>query len=143
MILLTEAPLDPQAAVDAVMTDSDGAYVLFVGVVRDHSRGRQVTGLQYEVYAPLAKKQLARLVEDVARRWNLRCSLLHRYGYVAVGEASVVVCVAGAHRGDAFDACRWVIDTLKADVPIWKKEFATDGTFWIEGDDALPAGSES
>ena len=64
---------------------------------------------------------------------------MHRYGYLPVGDASVVICVAGAHRGDAFDACRWTIDTLKAEVPIWKKEFATDGTFWIEGDEAVTA----
>jgi molybdopterin synthase catalytic subunit len=139
MVLLTEAPLDSQQAIDAVLTDADGAYVLFVGVVRDHSRGRSVTGLEYQVYAPMAEAQLARVADEAAKRWGLRVSILHRYGYLAVGEASVVICVAGAHRGEAFDACRWTIDTLKADVPIWKKEFATDGTFWIEGDEALTA----
>ena len=139
MILLTEAPLDPQQAIDAVMTDADGAYVLFVGVVRNHSRGRQVTGLEYQVYAPMAEAQLRRLIDEVGKRWGLRCAILHRFGYLAVGEASVVICAAGAHRAAAFEACQWTIDTLKADVPIWKKEFATDGTYWIEGDDARPA----
>ena len=139
MIVLTDQPLDPQAAIDAVMTPADGAYVLFVGVVRDHARGRQVTGLEYQAYRPLALAQLQKLVDEVQARWGLRCAILHRTGHLAVGEASVVICVAGAHRADAFAACQWTIDTLKADVPIWKKEFARDGTYWIEGDDALPA----
>lgn len=138
MILLTTDKLDPQQAVDAVMTDADGAYVLFVGVVRNHSRGRAVTGLEYQVYAPMAEKQMNRLVEEVKTRWGLTCSILHRYGPIAVGEAAVVVCVSSAHRAEAFDACRWTIDTLKADVPIWKKEFAADGTYWIEGEESIP-----
>lgn len=143
MIRLTEEPLNPQEAVDAVMTHSDGAYVLFVGVVRDHSRGRAVTGLEYQVYAPMAERQMALLVETVLERWGLRCAILHRYGKIQVGEAAVVICVSSAHRAEAFDACRWTIDTLKADVPIWKREFASDGTYWIEGDEALPEGVES
>ncbi len=137
MILLTEDPLNPQQAVEAIMTPADGAYVLFVGVVRNHSRGRSVTGLEYQIYRPMAERQMQRLVDEVQSRWGLRCAILHRYGYIAVGEPSVVVCVSSAHRAEAFDACRWAIDTLKADVPIWKKEFSTDGTYWIEGEDAL------
>lgn len=139
MVLLTDEVLDPDQAARAVMTNSDGAYVLFVGVVRDHARGRSVTGITYDVYKPLAEKQMTRIVEQVRERWGLACAILHRFGYLAVGEASVVVCVASSHRAEAFDACRWAIDALKTDVPIWKKEHAGDGTFWIEGDDALPA----
>lgn len=139
MVQLTDAPLDPQTAIDAVLTDRDGAYVLFVGVVRDHARGRAVTGLEYQVYEPLARKQLARIADQVTERWGLACAILHRFGPIPVGEAAVVVCVASAHRGEAFDACRWAIDTVKHEVPIWKKEFCADGTFWIEGDDAIPA----
>jgi molybdopterin synthase catalytic subunit len=139
MVLLTQDPLQPQQAVTAVMTDADGAYVLFTGVVRDHAKGRRVSGLEYQVYAPMAEKQLARLVSEVQARWGLRASVLHRYGSIPVGEAAVVVCVASAHRAEAFEACRWLIDTLKADVPIWKKETCPDGTFWIEGDEAIPA----
>lgn len=143
MILLTEETLNPQMAVDAVMTDADGAYILFVGVVRNHSRGRSVTGLEYQVYLPLAGKQMQRLVDDVQARWGLRCAILHRFGYLGIGEASVVIAVAGAHRAACFDACRWTIDTLKAEVPIWKKEFAADGTYWIEGEEALPAAPDN
>ena len=142
MVLLTEEPLDPEQAVRAVLTDRDGAYVLFVGVVRDHARGRTVSGLEYHVYRPMAERQMARIVATVRERWGVACALLHRFGYLAVGEASVVVCVGSPHRGEAFDACRWAIDTLKNDVPIWKKEYAQDGTYWIEGDEALKQESD-
>lgn len=121
------------------MTETDGAYVLFVGVVRNHARGRSVTGLEYQVYLPMAEAQMRRLVGEVQERWGLRCAILHRFGYLAVGEASVVICVSGAHRAEAFEACRWTIDALKQDVPIWKKEYAADGTYWIEGEDAIAA----
>jgi molybdopterin synthase catalytic subunit len=139
MIQLTEDPLDPEQAVRAVLTHQDGAYVLFVGVVRAHSRGRTVTALEYQAYVPMAEQQLARLVDAVRDRWGLASAVLHRFGRIAVGETAVVVCVASAHRAEAFDACRWLIDTLKAEVPIWKKEFAADGAYWIEGEDVLPA----
>lgn len=139
MVLLTEEPLDSQMAINAVMTDADGAYVLFVGVVRDLARGRNVVGLEYQAYKPLAEKAMAKIVETVQERWGLTCAILHRVGYLKVGEASVVVCVASPHRAEAFDACRFAIDTLKQDVPIWKKEFATDGTFWIEGEESIAA----
>ena len=139
MVLLTTEPLEPQQAVAAVMTDSDGAYVQFVGVVRDHARGRCVMGLEYQVYAPMATAQMAKLVAEVKIRWGLACAILHRHGFIPVGEVAVVVCVASSHRAEAFEACRWAIDTLKHDVPIWKKEFCADGTFWIEGDEAVAA----
>ena len=143
MVLLTNEKLDPQQAVDAVMTESDGAYVLFVGVVRDHARGRQVTGLEYEAYRPMAEGQMRALVAEVHRRWELRCAILHRFGYLGVGEASVVICVASSHRAEAFEACQWTIDTLKSEVPIWKKEYAGDGMYWIEGDAAILKESDS
>ena len=143
MVLLTEEVLDPQQAVDALVTETDGAYVLFVGVVRNHARGRQIPGLEYEAYRPMAERQMQRIVDEVRERWGLSCSLLHRFGYLAVGEASVVVGVSSPHRAEAFDACRWAIDTLKAEVPIWKKEYAADGTYWIEGEDAIAMGKDS
>lgn len=139
MILLTEEPLDPQQAVNAVMTDADGAYVQFVGVVRDHARGRKVTGLEYQVYKPMAERQMQALIDQVRDRWGLKCAILHRFGYIPVGEIAVVVCVSSPHRAEAFAACEWTINTLKADVPVWKKEFAEGGTFWIEGDEAIGA----
>lgn len=137
MVVLTRDPLDPQEAVEAVLQNTDGAYVLFVGVVRDHARGRAVTGLEYDAYPAMAERQMGQIAEQVRERWNLACAILHRFGYLAVGEVSVVVCVAAAHRAAAFEACRWAIDTLKSDVPIWKKEYAADGTYWIEGEEAV------
>jgi molybdopterin synthase catalytic subunit len=139
MVLLTQEKLESEQAVAAVMTEQDGAYVLFVGVVRDHSRGKNVTGLEYDVYPPLATAQMEKIIQQVREQWGLACAILHRYGRLEIGEASVIICVASPHRGEAFDACEWVIDTLKKEVPLWKKEFATDGTYWIEGEDALPA----
>jgi molybdopterin synthase catalytic subunit len=141
MVVLSPERLVTQKAIDAILTDSDGAYVLFVGVVRDHSKGRSVTGLEYQVHAPMAIAQLEKLVAEVQTRWDLKAAVLHRYGYIPIGEEAVVVCVASSHRGEAFEACRWLIDTLKLNVPIWKKEFCPDGTFWIEGTEAVPAES--
>ena len=139
MVLLTTDPLDPRATENAVSTDRDGAVVCFTGVVRDHSKGRSVTGLEYQAYEPMARKQLERIVSQVRERWGLACAIHHRFGRVAVGEIAIVVAVASPHRAEAFDACRWAIDTVKNEVPIWKKEFTTDGGWWIEGDDSLPA----
>ena len=124
-VLLTEDVLEPMDAVNAVITDRDGAYVLFTGVVRNHSRGRDVSGIEYQAYIPMATSQMRRITEQVEQKWNLRCAILHRFGLVIVGEVSVVVVVASSHRAEAFDACRWAIDTLKNDVPIWKKEFCS------------------
>ncbi|MBC8139958.1 MAG: molybdenum cofactor biosynthesis protein MoaE [Armatimonadetes bacterium] len=137
MVLLSSEPLNAQAAVEAVLTDGDGAYVLFVGVTRNHARGRAVTGLEYDAYKPLAETQLQVIVDGVRERWSLSCAILHRTGYVTVGEPSVVICVASPHRVEAFAACEWAINTLKTDVPIWKKEHAADGTYWIEGDASI------
>lgn len=139
MVLLSSEPLDAQAAVNACLANSDGAYVLFIGVTRNNARNRDVTGLEYDAYKPLAEAQMRAIVDAVRERWNLSCAILHRTGYVAVGEPSVVICVASPHRAEAFQACEWAINTLKTDVPIWKKEYAADGTFWIEGDASIAA----
>lgn len=137
-VRLTADPLDPRVTEAAVRTDQDGAVVCFTGVVRDHSRGKAVTGLEYQAYEPMALRQMQRIADTVRERWGLACAIHHRIGPVAVGEVAVVVAVASAHRAEAFDACRWAIDTVKNEVPIWKKEFATDGGWWIEGADAVP-----
>ena len=136
-VQLIEAELNPQDAIDAVITSADGAFVLFTGVVRNQSKGRQVKGIDYQAYIPMAESQMQRITEQVDEKWGLECAILHRFGYVQVGEASVVICVASPHRAEAFDACRFAIDSVKNDVPIWKKEYAADGTYWIEGDDAI------
>jgi molybdopterin synthase catalytic subunit len=125
-VLLVRAPID-LAALQA--TDSgDGALCLFVGVVRDHNGGRRVLRLEYEAYEEMALPLMERIAAECRERWRLTdVRIVHRLGPLAIGEASVAVAVASPHRREAFEACRYAIDTLKATVPIWKKEFYADG----------------
>jgi molybdopterin synthase catalytic subunit len=132
VIRLVRAPID-LAALHAT-APADGALCLFVGVVRDHHDGRSVSRLEYEAYEEMALAELQKLEQEVRRRWRLGdVRIVHRLGPLAIGEASVAVAVASAHRAEAFEACRYAIDTLKRTVPIWKKEFYADGSAWIEG----------
>ena len=125
-------PLDPRAVEALVADPAAGAVVTFTGTVRDHARGRAVVALEYEAYAPAAEKMLARIGEEIAARWGIeRVAIVHRTGRLPVGEASVVIAVATAHRGEAFAACAYAIERLKAIVPIWKKEFYADGATWV------------
>lgn len=114
--------------------EGSGGVVLFLGQTRDHSRGEKVVGLEYEAYESLALKQMEKIATAARERWPLRAlAIVHRLGYLKVGEISVAIAAAAAHRGEAFEACRFAIDTLKKTVPIWKKEFRPDGSFWVEG----------
>ncbi len=116
-----------------------GAVVTFAGNVRDNALGREVLYLEYEGYAPLAEKELARIAQEAEERWTVRCAIVHRLGRLEIGECSVAVAVASAHRAEGFEACRWVMDTLKATVPIWKKEYFVGGACWIEGPQSVPS----
>ena len=136
-VSILSAPLDVAALERAVGADSNGAICSFVGQVRKQSRGREVQYLEYNAYVPMAEKMLQRIAEEAEAKWACQVALAHRIGRIELGEASVVVTVGSPHRAEAFEACRWCIDTLKEDVPIWKKEVCPDGTFWIEGEDAL------
>lgn len=134
---LTTDPLDPRRLEAAVAHKGAGAICTFTGIVRDSSRGRSVTHLEYEAYAEMATAEMGRIAGEIAERWpEARVAMAHRTGRLEIGEASVVVAVSSPHRAEAIDACRWGIDRLKESVPIWKKEHATDGTYWIEGDQA-------
>lgn len=134
VVQLTRAPLDRNALVAAVSHASVGGIVVFEGVVRDHARGKQVRYLEYEAYVEMAEQQIREIVAEAQRRWGVeRVAVAHRFGRLEIGEASVIIVVASSHRAEAFDACRYIIDTLKATVPIWKKEVATDGEEWVEG----------
>lgn len=126
---LTGDPLSVDAAHSFCTDPTAGAVVVFTGVVRDHSEGLQVAGLTYEAYEERATTQLAALAADVVKRYPTAAAvwLEHRTGDLAVGEPAVVVAVSSAHRAEAFDAARWAIDTLKADVAIWKQEHWGDG----------------
>jgi molybdopterin synthase catalytic subunit len=137
---LTTDPLDPRRLEAAVAHKGAGAICTFIGVVRDTSRGRSVTHLEYEAYGEMATAEMRKIAGEIAEKWpEARVAMAHRTGRLEIGEASVVVSVSCPHRAEAIDACRWGIDRLKESVPIWKKEHATDGTYWIEGDDSAPS----
>jgi molybdopterin synthase catalytic subunit len=136
---ITSSPLDAEVLGRWATTPDVGAVVTFAGTVRDHAPGRDgVTALTYEAYEEAAVARLAEVVADVRRRWPAvrRVAAIHRTGRLEVGESAVVVVVASAHRGDAFAAAAHCIDTLKATVPLWKKETWADGEEW--GTDATP-----
>ena len=134
LISITRERLDRDALVEAVAHPSVGGIVVFEGVVRDNARGKQVRYLEYDVYAEMAVQQIREIVAETERRWGIeRVAVAHRVGRLEIGEASVIIVVAAPHRGEAFEACRYIIDTLKTTVPIWKKEVATNGEEWVEG----------
>jgi MoaE-MoaD fusion protein len=136
---LTDRPLDPRRLEAAVARTGAGAICTFTGVVRDNSRGRETTRLEYEAYPGMAESQMRAIAAEIAERWpDARVAMAHRTGVLEIGEASVVVSVSSPHRGDAIAACKWGIDRLKETVPVWKKEFFADGEVWIEGDEARP-----
>ncbi len=140
---LTEAVIDMTALSRAVEASGYGAVVTFSGNVRDNARGREVLYLEYEAYAPLAETQLGRLIADAEGRWAVKCAVQHRLGRLEIGESSVGIAVAAAHRAEAFDACRWLLDTLKETVPIWKREFFKGGDHWVEGPNAVSVDKKS
>ncbi len=110
-----------------------GGVVTFTGIVRNQARGAEIDHLEYEAYAPMAEKEMRKIVDAVTGRWpQVKLALSHRVGRLAIGEAAVMIAAAAPHRAEAFEACRFAIDTLKKTVPIWKKEFATSGAYWVE-----------
>jgi molybdopterin synthase catalytic subunit len=136
---VTLEPLDLAAAAKAVTSADCGAVATFVGVVRDHNQGRLVRWLDYECFEPLAVKSLERIGSEAAAEWpGARLSIAHRVGSLQVGDASVVIAAASAHRADAFAACRYAIERIKQIVPIWKHEHFDGGETWIEGATADP-----
>lgn len=120
---------------DQIKAGPDGAICTFEGIVRNHTRDRQTLYLDYEAYREMALKQMQALATDALAQFKIRdVAILHRLGRLHVGETSVLIVVASAHRGAAFDACRWLIDTLKKQVPIWKRETFVDGAVWADGE---------
>ena len=135
MVWLTREAIDARAVVDAVRDAGDGAMVVFDGVVRNNTRGRTTLHLDYEAYEEMALKQMRALREEAIAKFGVReVAIVHRLGRLAVGETSVLIVVGSAHRGAAFEASRFVIDTLKKTVPIWKKEQFVDGAVWADGE---------
>jgi molybdopterin synthase catalytic subunit/molybdopterin converting factor small subunit len=125
-------PLDPRDIEALVANPGAGAMATFIGTVRDHGRGKSVTHLDYEAYAPAAELTLAQIGDEIRERWGVEhVAIAHRVGSLAVGEASVVISVASPHRDAAFEACRYAIERIKEIVPIWKKEHYADGAAWL------------
>ncbi len=137
LVRITRYPLDDAAIRELVRgatASGDGGVVTFEGVVRDNARGKRVLYLVYDAYSEMAEQQMASIAAEVQARWQTdHIAIVHRIGRLEIGECSVVVVVACPHRAEAFEACRYAIDTLKTTVPIWKKEVAEDGEEWVEG----------
>lgn len=134
-IALTTDPIDAATVASSLKRGEDGAVVIFDGTVRNQTRGRRTLYLFYEAYAEMAETQMKALAAQALADFPIRdVTMVHRLGKLEIGETSVVIAVAAAHRAAAFDACRWLIDTLKQKVPIWKKEFFEDGAVWAQGD---------
>ena len=135
VVALTREVIDTHNLFAAAKHGEDGAVVVFDGIVRNNTRGRRTLFLDYEAYEEMALKQMNELAEQALSKFAVRhVTIVHRLGRLEIGESSVLVIVASAHRGAAFDACRWVIDTLKQTVPIWKKETFVDGAVWAPGE---------
>src|ERR1700679_2728846 len=132
---ITDAVIPVAEIVEETKAAADGAVCVFDGIVRDNSRGRKTLHLDYEAYREMALEQMRGLAAEAVTRFGVRdVAVVHRLGRLYVGETSVLIVVASAHRGAAFDACRWLIDTLKKTVPIWKKEQFVDGAIWADGE---------
>ena len=132
---LTRQTIEAEKLVSAIKQGSDGAVVVFDGIVRDNTRGRSTLYLDYEAYEEMAAKLMAELATRAIADFGIRAvTLVHRLGRLQIGETSVLIVVASAHRGVAFEASRWLIDTLKKTVPIWKKETFADGVVWADGE---------
>ncbi len=130
---LTADPIDPASTAARIVGGGDGAVATFTGVVRNHHDGKEVLWLEYEAYEEMAEKQIDGLITEASRRWPIsQVAVRHRLGHLNIGEVSVAIAVAAPHRAEALEACRWLIDTLKAEVPIFKKEAYAGGEVWVD-----------
>jgi MoaE-MoaD fusion protein len=134
-VALTRQPIHAEKLIAEAKRGGDGAVVVFDGIVRNHSRGRETLHLDYEAYEEMALKQMRQLADEAREKFGVRqVTIVHRLGRLEIGETSVLIVVASAHRTQAFEACRWLIDTLKQTVPVWKKETFLDGAVWAPGE---------
>ena len=132
MSYLTDQPIDTAALARRLLRRSDGALVVFEGVVRDHSEGKAVESIFYDAYRPMAEKEIGAIVDDVRRQWpDVAVDCIHRLGHLVVGETSIAIACVSPHRTEAFEACRATIDRIKQTVPIWKNELTPDGEEWV------------
>lgn len=131
-VFLSEEPLNPSVALQQVYADECGAVDMFIGTVRNQTKGKRVNKLVFEAYESMAIKEMEKIESLAREKWPIHSlSIHHRVGLVKVGEIAVIIAVATPHRAASFEACRFVIDTLKETVPIWKKEFFDNGEIWV------------
>ena len=136
---IVTGPVNPVAILTALKRPEDGAVAIFDGIVRSNSRGRRALHLEYSAYDRMALRQMELLAQQALARFEIRdVRIVHRLGLLQIGETSVYIAVAAGHRAASFDACRWLIDTLKTTVPIWKKEYFEDGAVWADGEPFPP-----
>ncbi len=139
MFRIARAPIVLERLVRAVRDPAAGALVVFLGTTRNRNAGRRVVRLEYEAYGRMAVAEMRRLAAEAKRRWPIRkVAMAHRIGPVPIGQASVAIVVSAGHRAPAFAACRWLIDRLKAIVPIWKREHFRGGRVWIGPQSGAP-----
>jgi molybdopterin synthase catalytic subunit len=132
LILTQKEAIDINSILGTGAANSDGSDLIFIGKVRDHSRGKTVTHIDYEIYNEMAVKELNRIADEASAEHELnRIIVIHRFGRVMLGEASIIILVSSPHRDSSYQASRYIIDEIKKRVPIWKKEFYTDGSEWI------------
>lgn len=131
-IFITEEKLDAKSCTDAVTYPGAGGIVVFVGTVRDQTKGKTVRHLEFEAYEQMALKEMQKIADHATEKWSLHKMVIHhRTGLVKIEEEAVVIACSSAHRKEAFEACQYAIDTLKETVPIWKKEVFEDGEVWV------------
>lgn len=131
-IQISPLPLNTQSAIDWIMSPESGGIDVFIGTVRNQTKGKNVTRLEFEAYEPMALSEMEKIAVQAFEQWPVQKILIHhRTGVLQIGEIPVIIAVSAAHRAAAFEACRYIIDTLKQTVPIWKKEFFEDGEIWV------------
>jgi molybdopterin synthase catalytic subunit len=132
---IVRTPIETGQVLNSIKRPEDGAAIVFEGIVRNNTRGRKTLFLDYEAYEEMALKKMEALASEALQRYKIRdVAIVHRLGRLEIGETSVLIAVASAHRAPAYEASRWLIDTLKTTVPIWKKEYFEDGAVWADGE---------
>ncbi|NBB31498.1 molybdenum cofactor biosynthesis protein MoaE [Cellulophaga sp. BC115SP] len=133
MIAIADSPINIQECIDAAQSERAGAVDVFIGTVRNHNKNKSVVRLEFETYDSMAVKKMQELADEAQARWNTeKIVMVHRKGVLSIGDVAVVIAVATPHRAASFEACQWLIDTLKQVVPIWKKEVYDNGEEWLE-----------
>jgi molybdopterin synthase catalytic subunit len=131
-IIFQIEPINLTQALSQCGADKDGSILTFLGQARNKSRDLNVTHLEYEIYPSMAEKEMQKIVDHACKNWDITdCIVIHRYGTVKIAETSILIALSSPHRVDSYEASRYIIDTIKKTVPIWKKEFYNDGTQWI------------